>query len=188
MINKTVGFLALLLPGVLFANVENVVARMQALQSFRADIQIDVGDNFSSGVLSYQGGKLHLALNDGRVIASNGRELQIYMPSTQVVGKQELTPGSGGLGWLLRGYTSEVSTGKARLKAEKTDAYIQEVRLKWNKSYHLQQISMLRRNNDKWLTISLSNIREMTNFPAHLFSWHAPAGSRTVENPLNQSN
>ena len=81
--------------------VRKVVSRMYGLRSFQAGISISSsGGGFTRGTLSYQSGKFHLALSDGRVIASNKKALIVYNPSTRVAGKQDMYSGSGGLGWL----------------------------------------------------------------------------------------
>ena len=165
-----------------------VVARMSALGGFRADVSITGSAGFVRGALSYQGGKMHLALSDGRVIAANGRFLIVYSPSTGVAGKQDMAPGSGGLGWLLTGFDTKVRGSAAELTATDPSRGVQKVLLRWTADHTLQQISIKRGGSDTFLTIQLSNVRPVKSFAANVFSWKPPAGSRTVENPRNQRN
>lgn len=170
--------------------LQSVVGRMNSLGAFRAAISITTGDGFIRGTMSFQGGKFHMAMSDGRVIASNGREVTVYSPATGTAGKQSIF-GGGGLGWILKGFKAKVSGSSAHLTAEDANSRIAEVRLKWNADFTLTQISILPRSkadSSDWTTIAISDIRAVEGFPSSLFSWHPPAGSRTVENPLNQSN
>ena len=157
------------------------------LNSFRASISITTPDGFLRGTLSFSGGRVHIALSDGRVIAANGHQLFVYSPSTQVLGRQDMVPGGGGLGWLLTGFRTRVTGRTAHLTAENPNAQIREVRLVWDDNFLLKSLS-IRRGEDSTMTIALSDIRRIENFPANLFNYKAPPGSRTVENPLNQSN
>ncbi len=169
--------------------VAKVVARMNSLDGFRADVGITSSEGgIIRGALSYQGGKMHLALSDGRVIAANGRHLIVYSPSTGVAGKQDMGAGGGGLGWLLSGFETKVRGNAAELTALDPDRGVQKVHLRWSGDYTLQQISIRRKGSEGFLTIQISNLRSVKSFAANVFSWKPPAGSRTVENPLNQKN
>lgn len=167
--------------------VSKVVDRLRTIGGFKANVVLGPENGGERGVLSYSGGKFHLQFSDGRVLASNGRELIMYNPVNRVAGKQDLTRGSGGAGWLLYGYSTKVTGNSAELKAEDPGRYYQEVRLSWDETYMLKKLSMRPKDSDRWISISLSNVRAVESFPASLFSWKPPAGSRTVENPLNQS-
>ncbi len=169
-------------------DVQAVVSRMRSLSGFKASISISTSGGALRGNLSYSNGRVHLSLSDGRVIASTGRELVVYNPSTTVAGKQLMAPGGGGLGWLLTGFKTKVVGNSAYLEAENPAANIQEVRLKWGAEHTLEQLSIRHKSSGDWTTITLSNLRRVDAFPVSLFSYDPPAGSRTVENPLNQSN
>lgn len=168
--------------------VAAVVARMRGMTGFRATITISSSGGALRGTLSYSGGKTHLALSDGRIIASTGRELVVFNPSSGVAGKQLMVPGGGGLGWLLTGFRTRVSGNTAQLESENPASNVQEVRLRWREGHILEQINIKNKNSNDWLSITLSNVRQVDGFPVSLFSYDPPAGSRTVENPLNQSN
>lgn len=168
--------------------VAAVVSRMRGMTGFRANISISSSGGALRGVLSFSGGKTHLALSDGRIIASTGRELVVYNPSSGVAGKQLMVPGGGGLGWLLTGFRTRVSGNTAQLESENPTSNIQEVRLRWKEGHLLEQLNIKHKNSNDWLSITLSNVRAVDGFPVSLFSYDPPAGSRTVENPLNQSN
>ncbi|MDH5655764.1 MAG: hypothetical protein OEZ34_07650 [Spirochaetia bacterium] len=170
-------------------DVHQVVAKWNSLKSFKANITISSGGGQGlSGVLSFHNGKMNLRLSGGRVIASTGSELVVFDPSTGVAGKQELISKGGGLGWILNGYSVKSSGNTAHLIADNESVHFKEVRLNWGDDYMLKQISMKGRNSSDWLTIKISNIIHVESFPSNIFSYKPPAGSRTVENPLNQRN
>ena len=98
------------------AEIRSVVSKMSSLGSFRATVTIGSGGGGTRGVLSYSGGKVHLKLSDGRVIASNGRTVIVYNPGSRVAGKQPVG-GGGGLGWLLEGFEYRVSGSQATGRA-----------------------------------------------------------------------
>ncbi|MBI3394216.1 MAG: hypothetical protein HY042_00090, partial [Spirochaetia bacterium] len=98
-------------------SVAKVVGRMNSLGSFRASISITTGDGFARGVLSFQGGKFHLAMSDGRILASNGRDIVVFNPGSGTAGKQSVG-GGGGLGWILKGYKVKSTGNSAHLTAE----------------------------------------------------------------------
>ena len=160
---------------------------MSSLGSFRATVTIGSGGGGTRGVLSYSGGKFHFKLSDGRVIASNGRTVIVYNPASRVAGKQPVG-GGGGLGWLLDGFEYRVAGNQATGRAINASSRIAEVKVVWSDDYTLRKVSIRNRDEDSWFSISLSNVRPVAGFPAGLFSYKPPAGSRTVENPLNEIN
>ncbi len=166
--------------------VRTVVSRMQSLNSFRATLTISSPQGNLRGVLSFQNGKLNLQLGDGRVIASNGRQLFVF--SGTVLGRQDMVPGGGGLGWILSGFKIRVTGRTAYLTPENPASRFHDVRLTWDENFYLKQLSIRRGEETEPMTIALADIRKVENFPASLFSYKSPPGSRTVENPLNQSN
>lgn len=169
-------------------DLEAVVAKFNSLGSFKATVSFNGPSGSYKGVLSYQAGKIHFALNDGRVLASNGRQLVAYNPGSSVAAKQDMFPGGGGLDWLLSSnFKASISGSTAHLKSTKPDSGMKEVKVRWGEGHTLQQLSILYRKSEEWLTISISDMRSVQNLPASLFSYHPPSGSRTVDNPLNQS-
>ncbi len=169
------------------AEIRSVVSKMSSLGSFRATVTLGSGSGGTRGVLSYSGGKVHLKLSDGRVIASNGRSVVVYNPASRVAGKQPVG-GGGGIGWLLSGFEYRVAGNQATGRSTDPGSRLSEVKVVWGDGYILRKLSMRSRENDSWFTISLSNVRSVAGFPAALFSYKPPAGSRTVENPLNEIN
>ncbi|MEQ9364334.1 MAG: hypothetical protein RIF32_08835 [Leptospirales bacterium] len=169
------------------AEIRSVVSKMSSLGSFRATVTLGSGSGGTRGVLSYSGGKVHLKLSDGRVIASNGRTVIVYNPASRVAGKQPVG-GGGGIGWLLTGFEYRVAGNQATGRAIDPGSRLSEVKVVWGDGYVLRKLSMRNRESDSWFVISLSNVRSVAGFPAALFSYKPPAGSRTVENPLNEIN
>lgn len=161
---------------------------MNSLRSFRANVTIGSGGGGMSGTLSYQGGNFHFQMGDGRVIASNGNRMVVYSPATRVAGKQTAGGASGGLGWILSGFEYRVSGSEAVGRALDPNNKIREIKVAWAPDFTLRRLSIRNADSDAWFTISLSNVRAVSGFSASLFSYRPPAGARTVENPLDQSN
>ena len=175
------------------ASVRKVIAKLQSRVSFRANLQITLQNAAEfTAVLSYQNGKIHLQLNDGRVVATNGIYMIAYNPNSGVAGKQlvEEKP-SGGPNWLLNvnEYNYEFpSETQALGRAQNPHNYIQQVQLEWDANYDLQRISLQRKNDLAWFHLRLGEAQTITNFSPTLFSYRPPTGSRTVENVLQRRN
>ncbi len=167
--------------------VMKVVRKLSSLQSFRANITFTRPSGAEeAGSLSYEKGKLYLRLRDGRVLAANNLNIVAYNPGFDVAARQPIDKLSGGLGWLLDGIAYEASNGGARGVPTRVGSRIQEIFVSWNSEYQLRRLSILNKGTDKWLHITLSELREAVGFPPTLFSFRAPTGSRTVENALNR--
>lgn len=177
-------------PGAAGANPPGVTAAVNSLArlgSFRATLTLEYPSGHTiRGVLSYQRGRFNLRLSDGRVVASNGNQLIVYSPETGVVGKQDLTSG-GGAGWLLSGF-QYTETGNSATGVPVGGSRISKVRVTWDQDRQFRSVAIQRSGSEKWMKISLSGVRKVDSFPASIFSYKPPAGSRTVENPLNMSN
>ncbi|MCB1172590.1 MAG: outer membrane lipoprotein carrier protein LolA [Leptospiraceae bacterium] len=165
-----------------------VVNKMASLRVFRATVSFGTGGGMTSGVLSYQNGKTHFKLSDGRVVAGNGRNMVVYSPATGTAGKQSMVGGGGGLGWLLSGFEWRVGGNAATGKAVDPGAKVQEVQIVWGANNILRSLKVKRAGSEAPFRITLSNVRTAGGFPASLFSYKPPSGSRTVENPLDQRN
>ncbi|MBW7858331.1 MAG: hypothetical protein H3C43_08575 [Leptonema sp. (in: Bacteria)] len=63
----------------------------------------------------------------------------------------------------------------------------EEVRLSWDEGFFLRSISMKSKSGDV-VTIKVNSVTKVASLPVSLFSYKAPPGSRTVDNPLNQRN
>ena len=172
------------------AEVRKIVAKLRSLDRFRVNITIerksDAGKKLS-GTLSYENGKSHLILQDGRVVATNGIYMIAYNPVNGVAAKQLVDPPAGGAGWLLEGFDYElISPREAVGGARAPKARFQKVRLQWDEKYVLRSLSTLPRGSEEWSHLYLSDFRELTSFSPSLFSYRPPTGSRTVENALNR--
>ncbi len=165
--------------------VAAVIARMADLKRFQAGVNITSGESFWSGTLSYDAGRIHLALNDRRVIASDGKFLYVYDPNSKVVGKQELEGNSAGLEWLLKGYLTKIEGNTAYLVAESGAARYREVHLTWAQDKTLQKLSIRPRGSENWTTVVINNLQEVSGFPDSLFTLQAPRGVRVIFNPLS---
>ena len=169
--------------------LSKVVGVMNSLGSFRANVSIGTaGGGLISGKLAYSRGRVNFRLGDGRVIASNGRMITVFSPASNVAGRQDMGGRGGGLGWILSGFEAKIAGNNAHLTATDPSRSVQEVRMSWTPAYTLRSISIRRGQSQNWLTIRFGNIQKVANIGVSQFSWHPPAGSRTVENPLNQRN
>ena len=173
--------------------IKQVIDSMNNLGSFKADLSINHAGTMARGKLSYQDGKIHLKLSDGRVIAADGKELVVYNPVSMVAGRQSLDEEekSLGLNWLLSGYgTQQYDQSKSSvvMKALDSRREIQDVQLEWNEKFYIKTISYKTLEKEEWTVLTFANITSVNNLSAGLFSWRPPAESRTVLNPLNTKN
>lgn len=164
--------------------LEKVVSVMNS-STFRASVNIRSGGSNFNGTLSYSGGKMNFRLGDGRVIASNGRKIAVYDPTTRTMGRQDAA-GGGGLSWILS-YTARIDGNRAVLTPNSPSHSYEEVRLSWDEGYFLRSISMKGKGGDV-ISIKINSVSRVASFPVSIFSYKPPPGSRTVENPLNQRN
>ena len=173
--------------------LQKVVSNLRKIQSFRADLQITTTNGVTiGGVFSYQGGKVNLQLDDGRVIATNGIYMIAYNPVAMVAGKQLVEEKvSGGLSWILndKDYEYEfLSNNEVLGRAKKEGVVTQELQCEWDDKYMLRSLAWRTRSSKEWFRLRLVNMREFTNFSPALFSYRPPTGSRTVENVLKRRN
>ncbi len=176
---------SMFMSGTLHANPLRKVVGVMNSSTFRASVSIRSGSSRFSGTLSCSAGKMNFRLSDGRIIASNGRKIFAFDPSTRTMGRQDAT-GGGGLGWILS-YNARITGNRAVLTPTSPNQRYEEVRLSWDDGYFLRSISMKGKGGDV-ISIRLSNIKRVASFPVSIFSYKPPPGSRTVDNPLNQRN
>lgn len=148
--------------------------------TFKANLNIETKNNSISGKIYYQKGNLHFKLNDGRIIASNFRNIIIYDPETHVAGKQDKIPG-GGISWILK-FPYKIEGNKAIIEPENQKPY-KKIIISWNSDNFPQLIQFI--SDDNTIIYRFSNITYLNNISSSLFSYKPPAGSRSVENPLN---
>ncbi len=185
------GFLIPILAETIPAHITKVVQKMKTLKSFRANVVFSHEDSNISGILYYGDNKAHLKLHDGRVIATNGIYMIAFNPVSGVAGKQEVKEtSSGGLGWLLSGFSYETSIEDRNAIGQNTrpQASIQSFNLTWDENYILRKLSILRKNQTSWTHFYLSDVQILTSVSPALFSYRPPTRSRTVENALNHKN
>ena len=169
----------------LMANPLQKVVGVMNSSTFRANINVRSGGSSYSGSLSYSGGKMNFRLSDGRVIASSGRKIFVFDPSSRTMGRQDAS-GGGGLGWILS-YNARIDGNRAVLTPNSAGQAYEEVRISWDDSFFLRSLSMKSKSGDV-VTIKINNVTKVASLPVSLFSYKAPPGSRTVDNPLNQRN
>lgn len=165
--------------------VAAVIARMNDLKSFRAGVNITSGQSFWSGTLTFDSGRMHLALNDKRIITADKKFLYVFDPTSRVVGKQALGGTTAGLEWLLKGYLTRVKGNSATLTAETGAARYREVQLTWNDDKILQKLSIRPKNSENWTTVVINDLQQVGGFPDSMFTYQAPRGVRVILNPLS---
>jgi len=170
----------------LFINVlysdelQTVIQKLQS-STFQGNLTIETKNRTITGKIYYQHGNIHFKLNDGRIIASNSKNIIVYDPDTRVAGKQDKTMG-GGLNWIL-GYPYKIEGNRAKIEPPNQKPY-QKIFIRWDSNYFPVLIQFI--NDEDTITYKFSNITFLNNISSSLFSYKPPAGSRSVENPLNQ--
>lgn len=159
--------------------LEDVVNKFEN-SIFHANFILQNEDISFNGKIYYQQGNIHLKLNDGRVIASNYKSIMVYDPSTKVLGKQEKTSG-GGLSWILS-YPYSIEGNKAIIEPPNQNPYSKIIVI-WN--VDLFPIQIIFESETSNTSFKFFNIVYVNNLPSNYFFYKPPAGSRTVENPLN---
>lgn len=159
--------------------LDSVINKFQS-STFKANFVIE-SDNFhQKGTLYYQRGQIHIRLSDGNVVASNLKQIIVYDSDTRVAGKQEKALG-GGLGWVLS-YPRRIEGNKAFI--EPTNKVYEKIIIQWNDDLFPIYIAFIK-NSDSKIVYKFSNIVYLSNISLQYFSYKPPAGSRSVDNPLN---
>jgi hypothetical protein len=161
-------------------SLETVINKFSS-STFRANLTIEQNGSSIIGKIYYQQGNVHFQLNDGRIVASNTRYIIVYDPETKVLGKQEKSSG-GDLSWVLK-YPYKIVGNKAIIEPENENPY-KKIIISWNSDNFPILIQFL--SDEKSITYRFSGITYLNNLPSSLFSYKPPAGSRSVENPLNE--
>ncbi|MCS7206164.1 MAG: hypothetical protein NZ853_10750 [Leptospiraceae bacterium] len=176
-------FLILFFPVYVKADVlEELVHQFQS-STFKAHLAIELNQQTIKGEIYYQKGNIHFRLNDGRVIAGNVKSILVFDPSTKVAGRQDREEG-GGLSWILK-YPYNIQGNKAIIEPPSKKPY-EKIIITWNHNLFPTNIQFI--NKDKTLTYRFSQIVLLNNISSSMFSYKPPAGSRTVDNPLNLRN
>ncbi|WP_425460616.1 LolA family protein [Leptospira idonii] len=162
--------------------LNSVIARLNSLESFRATVTINGG---MTGVLSYKNPyQLHVRLNDGRIISSNGKVLWFYNPDSSISGRQDLKGVSGGLGGLLSGYESVTVSGRTFRLTSPTKRYSEIILVVSDND--LPRVIKMKHSDEEVTEISFSGIATNIGLGTSLFNFQPPTSSQIVENPLNQ--
>ncbi len=131
-------------------------------------------------MIHYQQGKFNFKIQDGRILAADGRKVFVYDPDTRVSGKQDIIP-SGGINWILN-YPRKIEENSAIIEPPEGKPY-SKILLYWNEKNFPTTIQFYKEKN--YISYRFFNIVFLNNIQASLFSYKAPAGSRNVDNPLN---
>lgn len=160
-------------------SLESVINKFES-SNFHANFILQKEDMILNGKIYYQNGNIHIKLNDGRIIASNYKNILVYDPTTKVLGKQDKTSG-GGLSWVLK-FPYHIEGNKAIIEPPDGKPY-SKITIIWNNDLFPTQILFQKEKSS--FSFKFSNIAYVNNLPSNYFSYKPPAGSRTVENPLN---
>ena len=161
-------------------SLETIINKFSA-STFKANLTIEQNGSSITGKIYYQKGNVHFQLNDGRIVASNQRYIIVYDPETKVLGKQEKSSG-GDLSWILK-YPYKIVGNKAIIEPENEKPY-KKIIISWNADNFPTLIQFL--SDEKSISYRFNGITMLNNLPSSLFSYKPPAGSRSVENPLNE--
>ncbi len=148
--------------------------------TFYANFNLEWDNQTITGKIYYQNTNIHIKLNDGRIIASNLKNIIVYDPQTKVSGKQDKISG-GGLEWVLK-YPYELEGNKAIILPDNENPY-KKIIIIWNQDFFPTTIQFI--SEKITITYRFSNIVFLNNISSNYFSYKPPAGSRSVENPLN---
>lgn len=159
--------------------LESVINKFQT-STFKANFVVELNNSQQKGVLYYQKGQIHIRLSDGNVLASNYKQIIVYDSDTKVAGKQDKIPG-GGLSWILN-YPRKIEGNKAII--EPTNKIYEKIIIHWNSDLFPISIVFIK-NSDSKIVYKFSNIVYLNNISLQYFSYKPPAGSRSVDNPLN---
>ncbi|GBF48579.1 outer membrane lipoprotein-sorting protein [Leptospira ryugenii] len=159
-----------------------VLAKINSLETFRATVTIN---GTLTGVLSYKNPfQLHVRLNDGRIISSNGKVLWFYSPDTSVSGRQDLKGGSAGLAGLLSGYETVTVSGRTFRLTSPSKRYSEIILIVSDND--LPRVIKMKRDDEEITEIAFSGIATNIGLGTALFNFQPPTSSQIVENPLNQ--
>jgi len=123
----------------------------------------------------------------GKIIASNGRKLWVYSPSSNICGIQDLGRGrSGGIAGLVSGYSAIVMGGGSgyTIKLKNNDRHYSSITLVVDSSFLLKK-AVMKTKDGGGMTISLSGVIVGEGMSPGIFDFSPPASAQTVKNPLN---
>ena len=164
--------------------------RMNGIRTMRGTISwTDESGFIYTGNFKYMApGKIHVKFTpSGKIIASNGRKLYVYNPSSNICGIQELGGGnSGGISALVGGYMAIAfgGAGGYTIKLSGNDRHYTNITLVTDGSFMLKK-AVLKTKEGGGTTISLSGVFTGEGISPGVFDFNVPPGAQTVNNPLN---
>jgi len=162
--------------------LNSIIGRLNSLDSFRATVTVNGG---LTGIISYKNPyQLHVRLNDGRIISSNGKTLWFYNPDSSISGKQDLKGVSGGLGGFLSGYENVTVSGKTFRLTSPTKRYTEVILVVSDND--MPRVLKMKKEDEEVTEIAFSGIATNIGLGTSLFNFQPPTSSQIVENPLNQ--
>jgi len=154
--------------------------------TFVADFSYSNSDGLLySGKLSYQyPDKVHIKFSDGKVIASDGKFLWVYDPSTLLCAKQVLDPEKqeGLFDLLNSGFTFEQQNN--RYIFTRDNGFYREIVVDVENGL-FTYIRLITKDN-KIMNFSFHNVQTDVGIRAGLFNYKPPTDAQLVENPLNK--
>ncbi len=122
-----------------------------------------------------------------KILVTNGKNLWIYSPVSELCGVQELTPGSssGGIAALVGGYEGIASGDEAGyvIKLKNDDRVYREIILSVDGTFLLKG-AIFKRSDGRVMSFSLSDVSTAAEVNPALFDFKVPEGARIVTNPL----
>ncbi|MCB1146169.1 MAG: zf-TFIIB domain-containing protein [Leptospiraceae bacterium] len=151
--------------------------------SFSANFSVTgSGGSVSTGKVYYQyPNQLHVSVSGGGIIATNGKFLWLYNPSSGFCARQDVGGSSGGVLGLLGGYEGSVRGGNFVFKNPAN--YYSEIIVTASNGM-LRSLTL--RHEDQSTTYAFTGVNVGGGARASLFNFKPPPNAQMVENPLNR--
>ena len=123
----------------------------------------------------------------GKILASNGRKLWVYSPSSNICGRQDLGRGrSGGIAGVVSGYSAILLGGGSgyTIKLKNNDRHYSSITLVVDSTFLLKK-AIMKTKDGGGMTISLAGVVVGEGMSPGIFDFSPPASAQTVNNPLN---
>ncbi|HPB80479.1 MAG TPA: outer membrane lipoprotein carrier protein LolA [Spirochaetota bacterium] len=123
----------------------------------------------------------------GKILASNGRKLWVYSPSSNICGIQDLGRGrSGGIAGVVSGYSAILLGGGSgyTIKLKNNDRHYSSITLVVDSTFLLKK-AIMKTKDGGGMTISLAGVVVGEGMSPGIFDFSPPVSAQTVNNPLN---
>ncbi len=165
--------------------------RMSSIGTMRGTISWtdDSGFIYTGNFRYMSPGKIYVKFSSpsGKIIASNGKKLYLFNPSSNICGVQDLGSGhSGGIAGVVSGYNAIAMGGAGgyTIKLSSNDRHYSNITLSVDSTFMLKK-AVLKTKSGGGTTISLSGVITGEGMSPGVFDFNPPSSALTVNNPLN---